>query len=375
MGITNTGNRIPSGTSKAGIVSGATNTNAGTLSFIGGSARNVLQSNATGSLIGGGQRNLIEANITNAVIVGGSLNRIDEKSYASSDAFIGGGLSNRVSGLRAVVSGGSGNKAVNWLTTVSGGSMNTASCHNATVSGGGANTASGLLAFIGGGSGNVASSNGATISGGINNTASGVNSTISGGGGNMASVMGSTVPGRMRGQATNVGSFVWSGDTNPNVTTSSWGDFTFTVRARGGARIYTSTSNTGVFLPSSQTAWSSLSDRTAKTDFERIDKWEILQKVAKLPVTSWHYKHDLERRYNGPNAQDFHATFGLGSDDKTISTLDSDGVMYAAIQGLVEELKDLDRAMTKRDLELESLKSELKDLKMRLDSMAPPKTP
>jgi hypothetical protein len=30
-------------------------------------------------------------------------------------------------------------------------------------------------------------------------------------------------------------------------------------------------------------------------------------------------------------AQDFHPAFGLGSDDKSISTLDSDGVMCAAL--------------------------------------------
>lgn len=149
----NMGNRIPTGVKNAGIVSGVTNTNAGNLAFIGGGGSNVIQTNSIGSLIGGGQRNVIESNINNAVISGGSLNRIDEKSYASSDAFIGGGLSNLVSGLRAVVSGGSGNKAVNWLTTVSGGSGNTASGHMSTVSGGAANTASGLLAFVGGGTG------------------------------------------------------------------------------------------------------------------------------------------------------------------------------------------------------------------------------
>jgi len=68
-------------------------------------------------------------------------------------------------------------------------------------------------------------------------------------------------------------------------------------------------------------------------------------------------------------AQDFHAAFGLGSDDKTISTLDSDGVMYAAIQGLVEEIKLRDDKITKleawsRELGARS-RAEIDELKMK----------
>lgn len=62
---------------------------------------------------------------------------------------------------------------------------------------------------------------------------------------------------------------------------------------------------------------------------------------------------------------------GLGSDDKTISTLDSDGVMYAAIQGLVEELQERDRAMAARDKTIEDLKSKLQAVEERLDSLPP----
>jgi hypothetical protein len=38
-------------------------------------------------------------------------------------------------------------------------------------------------------------------------------------------------------------------------------------------------------------------------------------------------------------AQDFHAAFGLGADDKRIATLDSSGVALAAIQGLNQKLE------------------------------------
>jgi len=36
----------------------------------------------------------------------------------------------------------------------------------------------------------------------------------------------------------------------------------------------------------------------------------------------------------GPLAQDFFAAFGLGEDDKHITTIDADGVALAAIQAL-----------------------------------------
>ena len=57
-------------------------------------------------------------------------------------------------------------------------------------------------------------------------------------------------------------------------------------------------------------------------------------------------------------AQDFHAAFGLGADDKHIATVDADGVALAAIQGLNEKLKEKDakiEAMEKRLADLEEL--------------------
>ena len=63
-------------------------------------------------------------------------------------------------------------------------------------------------------------------------------------------------------------------------------------------------------------------------------------------------------------AQDFRAAFGLGDDDNSISALNSDGVMYAAIQGLVEELKERDKA-------IEELKSELRTIREQLSNLTP----
>ncbi len=113
------------------------------------------------------------------------------------------------------------------------------------------------------------------------------------------------------------------------------------------------------------TAWTILSDREAKADFQSVEPRAILAKLAAMPVSSWKYKHDSSRRYIGPSAQDFMAAFGLGHNERGINTLDADGVTFAAIQGLVEELK-------LRDKDIEQLKAELRALRDEVRSNLPP---
>jgi hypothetical protein len=109
-------------------------------------------------------------------------------------------------------------------------------------------------------------------------------------------------------------------------------------------------------------AFVSSSDSNLKTKVTVVDPREILARLSRLPVTEWEYKHRPDRRYIGPMAQDFHAIFGLGDDDKGISTLDSDGVMYAAIQGLIEELKERDQRVDKLESELRAIREQLSNL-------------
>jgi hypothetical protein len=47
-------------------------------------------------------------------------------------------------------------------------------------------------------------------------------------------------------------------------------------------------------------------------------------------------------RHLGPTAQDFYEVFGLGDDEKYISTVDADGVALVAIQALHELVKEKD---------------------------------
>ena len=84
------------------------------------------------------------------------------------------------------------------------------------------------------------------------------------------------------------------------------------------------------------------SDRAVKTAIQSINPRSVLNKVLAMPITSWAYKTDGNTRHIGPMAQDFHKAFGLGGSDKSIATVDADGVALAAIQGLHQIVKDKD---------------------------------
>jgi hypothetical protein len=75
-----------------------------------------------------------------------------------------------------------------------------------------------------------------------------------------------------------------------------------------------------------------------------------------LPVTSWAFTNHTQIRHIGPMAQDFHAAFEVGTDDKHISTTDETGVALAAIQGLNQKLES----------ELKTKETEIGELGRRL---------
>ncbi len=116
------------------------------------------------------------------------------------------------------------------------------------------------------------------------------------------------------------------------------------MTAPGGTTIYSNTSQSlGVTLSSGGGSWESVSDRNLKENFRSIDKQDFLEKVGMLDISNWNYKSQDETiRHIGPMAQDLYAAFGLGDDEKRINTIDADGVALAAIQGLLERVKQLE---------------------------------
>jgi hypothetical protein len=92
----------------------------------------------------------------------------------------------------------------------------------------------------------------------------------------------------------------------------------------------------------------------------------VLEKVTRLPITEWRYKSQTDARHMGPVAQDFREAFGLGRDDKHITTVDADGVALAAIKGLNEKLEQQTREKDQRIAELEKEMDQLKEMLSRL---------
>ena len=65
-------------------------------------------------------------------------------------------------------------------------------------------------------------------------------------------------------------------------------------------------------------------------------------------------------------AQDFYAAFGLGADDKHITTVDEGGVALAAIQGLNQKLET---GSQNSEVRIQKLEAENADLKARLEKL------
>lgn len=347
-------------------------------SVIAGGLENVIELDQRSAFIGGGARNRILQDNQHAVIVGGRDNRIGTNSVIS--LVVGGAdniLGNNVDG--GLMVGGFRNDIF--------GSGNPGTRAIAPVLLGGSDNEIGLgssWAVVVGGDNNRIGTNAASsiIVGGTNNIiANNANHSFASG---------------RRSRVNHQGAFVWSD--SQNVSFASAGNDTFNIRAQGGIQVngdtsqffgttsrqmlnlydtrygigvqsgtqYYRTASTGSFSwfrggvhsDSANSAGAgglelmrlnstglrvngtfvSASDRDIKDGFAAIDSKDVLSKVAALPITRWHYTNDTGTLHLGPVAQDFHAAFGLGADDKHIAMVDADGVALAAIQGLNQKV-------------------------------------
>ena len=164
------------------------------------------------------------------------------------------------------------------------------------------------------------------------------------------------------------GSFVY-GDTSTTDFVSATAPNQFKVRAAGGTIFYSSanTNNgSGVSLAPGGGSWASLSDVRMKANFRDLDGEEVLAKLARIPIREWNYiSQDAAIRHVGPTAQDFHAAFGLGDNDRTISTLDPDGISLRAIQALDARTQRLLEENAALKAELAALREAIAGLKQR----------
>jgi len=328
------------------------------------------------NIVGGSSVNLASPAAVGATIAGGggidspAGGTVSANTVTSDFGTVGGGLGN-TAGFDATISGGFNNNASGFYTTISGGYANMASANYAAVSGGNQNTASSVQATVAGGYHNTAGGSDATVCGGYHNNASGNYATVGGGNQNIASGDYSFAGGNYA-HAQHDGSFVWSDATSP-VPFPSTSANQFRVRATGGAAFATAidvngTVSAGVHVLSGDTAWSSISDRNAKKNFQPVNGEGILEKLAAMPVQFWNYKWegDTNTPHIGPMAQDFKAAFYPGRNDKSISTLEFDGVELAAIQGLNQKLEEQIKIQNAR---MKDKEAEIQELKQRLDRL------
>lgn len=155
------------------------------------------------------------------------------------------------------------------------------------------------------------------------------------------------------------GAFVY-GDSSTTAPMFAFAPDTFSVRAAGGTRFYSNSAlNAGVQLAAGGGAWSSLSDAAMKENLRDLAGETVLSKIAAMPIREWNYTtQDAGIRHVGPTAQDFHAAFGLGEDERRINTIDADGIALAAVKALearTRALADENRELRERLEQLERL--------------------
>jgi len=288
---------------------------------------NGIGTNADFSTIGGGNGNIVGSNTVYTTIAGGTGNTVSNASYS----VISGGTHNHIDDGSA-------------FATIAGGDRN-----------------------------EIGSSDGGAIGGGQLNTIANnsIMATIPGGELNVAGANYSLAAG-YRAKADHQGSFVWSDSYNFDFHSTVPNGFF--ARSVGGVKFVTGVDGSGnetagVRVVAGASAWSTLSDRNAKKNIETVDCGSVLDKLAHVPVSHWNYKWEKDdgAPHIGPMAQDFKAAFYPGRDDKSISTLEFDGVELAAIQGLNQKLNEKAARITALEQELSELRAAVKKLSNKKD--------
>ena len=384
-------------------------------SFIGGGLDNNIQEGGQ-SVIIGGQLNRM-TNATHSFIGAGVNNFID-----GSSGFLGGGTFQRISAQNGGFIGGGTLNQVGG-TLIAGGTSAVTNNNNA-IAGGVLNwiMAGGTHCFIGGGKSNRISIGvtGATIPGGQNNLVAGDHALAAGFRAKAihdgAFVWADSIDSDFASSSSNQFLIRATGGVGINVTnpvdalhvqsdesvrtrttttgtgfagfvsenslgewfagvatgTNHW--YLFENAPASGARIVVKSGGNvgiGTLAPTnrlhvaggvSATAFVNTSDRNAKENFAPVSPQEILNKVAALPISTWNFKTMNDGRHMGPTAQDFHAAFGLGGGDTTITSIDPDGVALAAIQGLNEKVETRSQKLEAENAELKSRLEKLERL-------------
>jgi len=169
-------------------------------------------------------------------------------------------------------------------------------------------------------------------------------------------------------------------DASSSASFSSLANNEFAVRATGGVRLVTGVDGSGnpiggVTIAAGDTSWTTVCDQNAKKNFAPVNGQEVLDKLAAVPLEKWNYKweKDNDVPHIGPMAQAFKAACYPGRDNKSITTLEFDGVELAAIQGLNEKVESgkqkAEAQMEQLVARSQRLETQNADLKARLEKL------
>jgi hypothetical protein len=119
-----------------------------------------------------------------------------------------------------------------------------------------------------------------------------------------------------------------------------------------------------------QVAFTNVSDKTKKENFQPVNGEEVLGKVRGFELSSWNFiGHDpKEFRHYGPMAQDFFVAFGhdgvgqIGS-ETTINSGDMAGILMIAVQALEKRTAELKH----KEAQIAVLESKVEDLRAKQD--------
>ena len=230
------------------------------------------------------------------------------------------------------------------------------------------NTAIGTIALSSNTSSNNTASGSSALSNnttGSQNTASGVNALLNNSDGfnNTASGFGTLFQNITGSNNTAIG---FNADvTADNLTNATVIGASARVDASNKIRL----GNTAVTVIEGRVAFTAVSDRNQKENFQPLDGHAMLEKIRAIPVQSWNYigQDPTQFRHYGPVAQDFFAAFGhdaigtIGT-PTTINSGDMQGILMIAIQALEERTAEQRETITRLQAANADLKVRLEDL-------------
>jgi hypothetical protein len=224
---------------------------------------------------------------------------------------------------------------------------------------------------------------GTTVASGSSSVAIGFRSTASGnssttlGYNNIASGDYSTALGSLVNSNNKNGSFLIGDEYTNAIPLEADEENRFLSRFRNGYYLYTTHDNSlGVRINSGESSWSTISDSTKKEKFISANTQNVLKSIAEMRVGTWNYVNQKpeKSRHWGIMAQDFHKHFGKDKygtigNDTTISTADFDGVIFAAVKGLIEENQALKNKNEQLETALKIAQNDIDNIKNKNEKL------